>query len=353
MPLLFIMASMRLLDDTLSILNSTVMHCPQRIDPGVFGLNSKIIFFISKYEMANVDDFSRKIFGLWYLQRTAHVSIVKESKDGKLFFYTYDSFHPSAYGEKPLDVGDSIKPLSLKYVWRLFDPLADISTVFSDRTDFKEREFRIGIVPWAHTVVGYPTPEDDPTYSKTTKYQNFYGYEISMLEIASKQLNFKYNIFNSLNEFNWLSLSEDKVTFLGIMPDVAYGVTDISMAACFASQETNNILDNLSVSHDGDVMTMVTPLPRPISKSTSIFKPFGVLLWALSVVTFWSVAVALTVISKLEGKILNIKLGEWTVFRNSVFFCLATITMESRRSVIKLKNPTSAIRYAKQYKLFF
>ena len=344
MPLLFMMTSLTSLNESLSILNSTVLHCAQRIDPGVFGLNSKIVFFIGKNEDANVQEYSRQIFSYWYMQRSAYVSIAKETKYGEVFFYTYDSFHPLAYGEKPLDVGDNTKPLSLKYVWHISDPLVDISMIFNDRRNFKGREFRVGVVPWAHTVVGYPTPEDHPTYSNTTKYQNFYGYEISMLEIASKQLNFKHKIFNSVDEFNWLGLSSNKKIFLGIMPDVAYGVTDISLAACFASQETNNILDNLSVSHDGDVMTMVTPLPRPISKSTSIVKPFGIILWAFLLATTGSVVLALTFLTKLEEDILNTPLGECTGLWNSFFFCIATLTMESRDSVVTLKNNANAIR---------
>ena len=344
MPLLYITASLTSLDDSLHILNSTVMHCPQRIDPGVFGLNSEIIFFIGKDEDADVEEYSRRIFASWYMQRSAYVSIAKENQDGRVFFYSYDSFQPLAYGKNPLEVGDSTKPVSLKYVWHSSDPLMDISNLFSDRRHFKGREFRVGVVPWAHTVVGYPTPKDDPSYSNTTKYRNFYGYEISMMEIASQHLNFNYKIYTSLSEFNWLSLSSNKRTYLGIMPDVAYGVTDISVAACFASQETNNILDNLSLSHDGDVMTMVTPLPRPISKATSILKPFGVILWALTLTSLVFVAISLTVVSKIEGKLFNIPLREWTTMTNSIFFCLATITAESRESVVQLKGPASAIR---------
>ena len=78
MPLLFIMASLTSLDDTIGILNCTVMHCPQRIDPGVFGLNSKIIFFIDKSNKANVHQYAMKIFNNWYIQRTAFVAIAKE-----------------------------------------------------------------------------------------------------------------------------------------------------------------------------------------------------------------------------------------------------------------------------------
>ena len=200
------------------------------------------------------------------------------------------------------------------------------------------------MVTWAHFVVGYPTPKDDPTYSNTTMFRNFYGYEISMLEIASKKLNFTYKIFNSINEWTWLGLSQDKKEYLGIMPDVAYGVTDISMGECFATEEGNNILDNLSVSHDDEVMTMVTPLPRPISKTTAITTPFGPLLWIFIILTFGCIVASLTAVSRCERKIKGIQFKEWNTLQKSFFFCLATITTESQKAVVQLKG-SAPLRY--------
>ena len=89
MPLLFVMVSPTSLDDTIGILNGTVMHCPQRIDPGVFGLNSKIIFFIAKNNKANVYHYAKKIFENWYFQRTAFVAIAKE----QCVNVSYEVFH--------------------------------------------------------------------------------------------------------------------------------------------------------------------------------------------------------------------------------------------------------------------
>ena len=274
----------------------------------------------------------------------------KENQNGKVLFYTYDSFHPRAYGEEPLDVGDSVEPLHLKYVWQNSKPLKDISNLFSDRSNFQGRSFSVGTVTWAHFVLGYPTPKDDPTYSNTTKYRNFYGYEISMLEIASKKLNFTYKIFNSINEWTWLGLSQDKKEYLGIMPDAGYGVTDISMGECFATEEGNNILDNLSVRFDDEFMTMVTPLPRPISKTTALVTPFGPFVWIYLILTFGCIVGTLTAISRCERKIKGIHFKEWNTLQKSFFFCFATLTTESSDAVVTVKG-SAAIRYV-HYKEF-
>ena len=262
----------------------------------------------------------------------------KEDQNGKVHFYAYDSFHPKAYGEKPLDVGDSVEPLHLKYVWQKSEPLKDISNLFSDRSNFQGRSFSVGTVAWAHFVLGEYTPEDDPTYSNTTKLRNFYGYEVSMMEITSKKLNFQYQIFNSINEWTWLGLSQDKKEFVGIMPDTGYGVTDISMGECFATEEGNNILDNLSVRFDDESMTMATPLPKPLSKTAALVRPFGPLVWIFLVLTFGCTVGTLTAISRCERKIKGIYFNEWITLQSSFFFCFATLTTESKDAVVTVKG---------------
>ena len=88
MPLLFLMVSLSSLDDTVGVLNGTVMLCPQHIDAGVFGLNSKMIFFIDKNNRATVYQDARKIFENWYFQRTAFVAIAKD-QFMNIFFHTF------------------------------------------------------------------------------------------------------------------------------------------------------------------------------------------------------------------------------------------------------------------------
>ena len=50
--------------------------------------------------------------------------------------------------------------------------------------------------PWSHHVLGEQIPEEDPEWSETNKFRNYWGYEIEMLKDTAKALNFTYTIEN-------------------------------------------------------------------------------------------------------------------------------------------------------------
>ena len=48
--------------------------------------------------------------------------------------------------------------------------------------------------PFAHFVLADQRPKTDPAWTQIDQYENFWGYEIEMLNTASQYLNFTYTI---------------------------------------------------------------------------------------------------------------------------------------------------------------
>ena len=336
MPLILVLTSEpSFLEDLVAIFNQTVMSCGQKHHPGLFGLSSRFIFFIGKDSNKKIKKISEVVFGQKYFQNSAYVAIAKETEEGKIMFYNYDFYNPAAF-DKNLTAWKhqygTYQPssLSLNFIWEDSKPLSDISNIFTDRTDFQGMRFRVGPLVWSHCVVESPITGE------------YYGFEIEMLQSVGKVLNFSYEVILP-KRWDGIVLSDDKLGFVGIMPDVAHGVSDISMGSMAVFSEVFQMVDS-TVRFDGDVYTLVSPKSKPITKFFATIRPFQMNVWLVLCGTFIVSVVAFVLVSKTENKNKNTDLKGWKTITSAFFFCYCTLLAESVPQTYKMKSTVHATR---------
>ena len=327
MPLILVLTSEpSLVADVVAIFNQTVISCGQKRHPGVFGLTSKFIFFVGKDEKKQLKNIFEIVFGHKHFQDSAYVTIAKEADHGNILFYNYNFNNPksstSQYGTyQPSSV-------TLSFIWKERKPLSDDSKVFTDRSDFQGKRFRVGPLVWSHCVVESPITGE------------YYGFEIEMLKSIGKILNFSYDIILP-KRWDGIVLSDDKLSFVGIMPDVAYGVSDIAMGSMAAIAEVFHMVDS-TVRIDGDVYTLVSPKSKPIAKLFAAIRPFQMTVWLAFCVTFAISVGAFVLVSKMESEGRDLK--EWKTITSAFFFCYCTVLQESVSKISTLGNRVCATR---------
>ena len=338
MPLIFVLASEpSLVEDVVAIFNQTVMSCGQKHNSGLFGLSSRFIFFIGKDTKRKIKKISETVFGHKYFQNSAYVAIAKETEEGSTLFYNYNFYNPNAF-DKNLTSWKSqygkYQPSSVSLKFRLekSKSLSHISNIFTNRKDFQGMRFRVGPLVWSHCVVKSPNNE------------NYYGFEIEMLKSIGKVLNFSYEVILP-KSWNAIVLSDDKLSFHGVVPDVAYGASDIAMGSAAILSEVFQLVDS-TVRIDGDVYTLAAPNSKPITKLFATIRPFNLYVWIALCGTFIISVAAFIMVSKAEDKKKDINLNEWRKLTSAFFFCYRTLLSESVSQTSKLKNSVHATRYS-------
>ena len=331
MPLLFIMAKQKSLDNILDIFNKTVQICLHKFDPGVFGLSSKFIFFIEQNDTGGVQNAASKVFELQYFQNSAYVTIAKEMP-GEILFYSYDTFKNGDYGQKGGNYGiineNISKRVGLTYIWKKGSPSSETSKIFTQRTDFKGKPFIVSPMVWSDRVIWSDITND------------YYGFEIDLLLMCRNVLNFTYNIVLPKTPVVFM-LSKDKSGYEGAVADVLQGIADISIGDSMHFWEVNNLVD-CSTPFDSDAFDLLAPLPKPISALLATFQPFQMHVWLFLLGTFATSVGAFCLISKIEGK--REALKEWNTLTSSFLYCFGTLLAESVSATCNVRNNANATR---------
>ena len=330
--MMFVMVSSTSLSDILDIFNKTVQICLHKFSPGVFGLSTQFIFFIQQNETENVYSVSNQVFGLRYFQSSAFVSIAKEMS-GKVLFYSYDMF-PNTKSESEEDgvVTENLKNLKkrvrLTYIWRKGTPSFHFSKIFTQRTDFKGKQLVVSPMVWSDRVV----------WSNLT--QNYYGFEVELLELCRKILNFKYNVVLAKVPVVFM-LSKDKSRYEGAVAEVFDGKADIAIGDSMQFWEVNNLVDS-SIPFDSDAFDLLAPMPKTVSGFLATFQPFQKPVWLLVLAILTVSAGAFCLVSKVEGRHGEFK--EWNTFTSSLLFCFGTLLSESVSVSNSIRSNANAMR---------
>ena len=334
MPLIFVLTSeLSLVALVVAIFNQTVISCGQKQHPGVFGLTSKFIFFVGKDGKKQMKNVFEIVFGHKYFQDSAYVTIAKETDHGDIMFYNYDFYNPMAFQENlksQTSQHGTYQPSSvtLSLIWKERKPLSDDSIMFTDRRDFRGKRFRVGPLVWSHCVVQSPISGE------------YYGWEIEMLKSVGKVLNFSYDIILP-TRWDGIVLSDDKLRFVGVVPDVAYGVSDIAMGSAAVLAEVFQMVDS-TVRIDGDVYTLASPKSKPIAKFFAVIRPFPRIVWLAFWGTFAISVGAFVSIGKMQIEDRDMK--EWKTITSAFFFCYCTVLQESVSQIHKMGNRALATR---------
>ena len=315
--LLFVwLSDIRDLSKVISIFDRTVLICNQRIDPGVYSINSKIIFFIRSKQ--NLKEYAQIIFGHRRIKQSPYVAVAREERDGTITFFGFDFFETQNY---------TSKQMILTYVWSKSNPILSLNRIYTDRSDFKGKEIRIGAMPYSHCVVAKPVPIDDKSWSNKTQFQDHYGFEIDILEASSRVLNFTYKLFNHAELGVYFDLMDDN-SYTGLLADVWMGEFDVSMGASLGLYIINQVLDN-SISFDKESYEMASPIPQVAPRFFAIVDPFSSRVWLLLSLTFVTMVAAFKIISMAEEKILKLNLNRFNSVSHSFQYCLRTILIDS------------------------
>ena len=327
MPLILVLTSEpSLVADVVAIFNQTVISCGQKRHPGVFGLTSKFIFFVGKDEKKQLKNIFEIVFGQKHFQDSAYVTIAKEADHGNILFYNYNFNNPkSSTSQYSTYLPSSV---TLSFIWKERKPLSDDSKVFTDRSDFQGKRFRVGPLVWSHCVVVSPVTGE------------YYGWEVEMLKSVGKILNFSYDIILP-TRFDGIVLSDDKLGYAGIVADVAYGVSDISMGSAAALAEVFQMVES-TVRIDGDVYTLASPKSKPVTKVFAPVRPFQMIVWLGFCGTFAISVSAFVLVSKMEGEDRDVK--ELKTITSAFLFCYGTVLQESMSLIDKIGNRGLATR---------
>ena len=316
--------------EVINIFNSTTLICNQKVDPGIFALTSKIIFYV--HGKSYLKEITKIIFSHKLIQGSPYVAIAKESTMGSISFYSLDFFRPTEH---------LVGPISLTHVWTITKPVSSLNTIYTDRKDFMGHSIKVGAMPVSHCVVAEPISTDDPSWSNITQFKGHFGFEIEILQACSKVLNFTYELFNSA-VFEYFFVSEDN-SYTGLMGDVARGSFDVSIGACIQNFEANQLLDN-SITFDQEAYDFASPIPKEVSKIFAIVHPFPVTVWLLLMVTFVTIILTFTFIALVQEKVHIHGSRRFSNISHSFLFCLRTILIDSEPELHRTTTSSSTIR---------
>ncbi|XP_059088023.1 glutamate receptor ionotropic, NMDA 2D-like isoform X1 [Tigriopus californicus] len=300
------------LREVLKMFDATIMHCKQKIEPGIFNTQTRFYFYLESYDLVQ-DLFSHD--KLRRLPRVAAILDTEGFKGEKFTFHNYDFFHD----------GRGTTNITMSYVWSPQRRIDQVADVFTNLSDFHEHHFTIATNPWSHHVLADEIPEDEGG-TPTNKYRNYWGYEIDLLEFTARVLNFQYTLVNPADG-NWGHIEMDG-TWSGLVAEAAMGSVDFVICDMFIVYGRVQVFD-ATIPFDLDFMAFVTPNPHPVPKWLSLLRPFQPLVWTLfglSVLVigliFWGTAI-------IEGYHVGDHFQEWAILKDSFWYAYGTLVGES------------------------
>ncbi len=188
---------------------------------------------------------------------------------------------------------------------------------------------RIGTNPWSHHVLGTEIPAEEGG-NATSKYTDYFGYEISMLKQVAKILNFSYVILNPADG-KWGHVELDG-TWSGLIGDVSVGAFDVIVSDIFIIYSRTQVIDG-SVTFDMDYMAFVTPMPSPLPKFLALVQPFHAFVWTTLVASVFVCTAVMCLIARGRTRLVgDHDAGGWTSFSAPFWFCYRTLLYQSPAS---------------------
>ena len=118
--------------------------------------------------------------------------------------------------------------------------------------------FKIAAIPWGNHMLADPIPTNDPEWTPRNQFKNFWGYEMLMLDEASKFLNFTYQI-GFPPDAMWGMITETG-EWNGFILELATDEVDFTISDCFVSYLREQVTDG-SITFGRDYITLATPRP--------------------------------------------------------------------------------------------
>ena len=112
------------------------------------------------------------------------------------------------------------------------------------------------------------------------------------------------------------------------MGQVSRNEVDIIISDCLMSYTRSQVVQG-SFFYDKDFLGWVSPNPAPQAKYLSLIAPFQPLIWLLTCLSVFVIAVVFWIVANFESRFRGIDLEEWANLKASVWYCFGTFIGES------------------------
>ncbi|CAB4063250.1 unnamed protein product [Lepeophtheirus salmonis] len=183
--------------------------------------------------------------------------------------------------------------------WSKDHKLSHTKDIYNELKDFNSYEFKVGTNLYSHHMLATKLTKEEG-YTKTNKYKDYWGYEYSIIEEASKQFNFNFKIINPADG-QWGKINEKTGKWTGVVGDVIYNTIDIAISAFFK--------------HFLDAWHLMEPFTSQMTTCAAFY-----------------------IIANLEQRITGFELKDWAVLKNAFWYVYGTYIGESITRDTKSKN---------------
>ena len=273
------------LKKTMKVLDSTaIADCHQYIDLGVFHKNSKFLFYIDPD--ANINEAIKDIFESSKYAKH-HGKVIAIQKHAHLKIYGVDQL-----GSNP----------KLLYLWNNNSNFKNVKDFFGNVIgNQRGRQIGITALPFAHAIMADRLAPEKATQFK--KYENYSGFEISMINAIAETLKFKYEIKNPPDE-SYGQLNDEGI-WQGLNSMVING-SDADICLGFIMEYTQNqVLDHSPFSYIRDRLVFAAPMPKPVAKYQSLIKPLTPFVWFSVLGTLIVAIIVLVNVARAEGEFIH------------------------------------------------
>ncbi len=194
---------------------------------------------------------------------------------------------------------------------------------------------------WAHHVLADDIPQDDPDWSPTNVYRNYWGFEIDMLETIAEELNFTYTIENP-PDLLWGHITGDG-TWDGLVNLTAKNQVDLIMSDILIVYSRMQVLDGM-IPFDSDYLVPCVPLPKLLPKILALVYPYDWSVWIIIFLSMFVVTAATYLITTIERDIVGQPLSAWSSYGSALWYSYGTLMGEAITRDTK-SDKANSIRY--------
>ena len=180
--------------------------------------------------------------------------------------------------------------------------------------------------PFALFVLADLRPKTDPEWTQIDQYENFWGYEIEMLNTASHYLNFTYTIQQPFTGIFASLTKEGK--WVGMLDEISRNMYHFVIGDMFVTYARSQVSSG-SIAYDSDFLTIASAKPGLRPKYLNLIYPFNRNVWIALLVTIVVCTVAFFIVSRIEGYIIKVKFHDWYTLPTSLWYIYGTFVGES------------------------
>ncbi|XP_040565678.1 uncharacterized protein [Lepeophtheirus salmonis] len=314
--LLFVhLNSKELIPKMLQVLDDSILWCDEKRDLGFYHADTRLLFLVNDEEEMKI------IYSHNNIQRHAKVSVMLYIPlNRKYIIYNYNFFKEESY------------PI---FAWSKDHKLSHTKDIYNELKDFNSYEFKVGTNLYSHHMLATKLTKEEG-YTKTNKYKDYWGYEYSIIEEASKQFNFNFKIINPADG-QWGKINEKTGKWTGVVGDVIYNTIDIAISAIFQTFSRRMALDG-TVHFSDDYLVIVAPNAKKFPQYLALINPFTPVVWLCMALFIFICSAAFYIIANLEQRITGFELKDWAVLKNAFWYVYGTYIGESITRDTKSKN---------------